>query len=206
MPEGADVEVPVGSNSKNAMVPMTTVNTGNILFICGGAFPDLEEIVKQRLNKKAGIGFGAELKNQFDADKNILGKATTEDLRQFGMIPEFLGRLPVLVALEPLTKEFMLRILKEPRNAIIRQYQKLLAMDEVQLLFEEEALELIAERAMEKETGARALRSIIEEFMMDIMYEIPKDDNIGSVTITKEYLEHTGGPRILMRGMEALNG
>lgn len=206
MLEGADVEVPVGSNSKNAMVPMTTVNTGNILFICGGAFPDLEEIVKQRLNKKAGIGFGAELKNQFDADKNILGKATTEDLRQFGMIPEFLGRLPVLVALEPLTKEFMLRILKEPRNAIIRQYQKLLAMDEVQLLFEEEALELIAERAMEKETGARALRSIIEEFMMDIMYEIPKDDNIGSVTITKEYLEHTGGPRILMRGMEALNG
>ena len=115
------------------------------------------------------------------------------------MIPEFLGRLPVLVALEPLTKEFMLRILKEPRNAIVRQYQKLLAMDEVQLIFEEEALEVIAERAMEKETGARALRSIIEEFMMDIMYEIPKDDNIGTVTITKEYLEHTGGPRITMR-------
>lgn len=206
MLEGADVEVPVGSNSKNAMVPMTTVNTTNILFICGGAFPDLEEIIKQRLNEKAGIGFGAEVRETFDKGKNILGKATTEDLRQFGMIPEFLGRLPVLVALEPLTRDLMLRILKEPRNAIIRQYQKLLAMDEVQLVFEDEALEVIAERAMKKETGARALRSIIEEFMMDIMYEIPKDDNIGSVTITKEYLEHTGGPRITMRGVGYLEG
>ncbi len=206
MLEGADVEVPVGSNSKNAMVPMTTVNTTNILFICGGAFPDLEEIVRQRLNAKAGIGFTAEVKGQHDGDKNILSKATTEDLRQFGMIPEFLGRLPVLVALEPLTKDLMLRILKEPRNAIVRQYQKLLAMDEVQLKFEDEALEVIAERAMKKGTGARALRSIIEEFMMDIMYEIPKDDNIGSVTITKAYLEHTGGPRIVMRGLELLEG
>lgn len=199
MLEGADVEVPVGSNSKNAMVPMTTVNTSQILFICGGAFPDLEEIVKRRLNEKAGIGFGAALKDDFDSDANILSRATTEDLRKFGMIPEFLGRLPVLVALEPLTEEFMLRILKEPRNAIIRQYQKLLAMDEVQLIFEEEALEAIAEQAMKKETGARALRQVIEEFMMDIMYEIPKDDNIGTVTITREYLEGTGGPRITMR-------
>jgi len=206
MLEGAEVEVPVGSNSKNAMVPMTTVNTTNILFICGGAFPDLEDIVKQRLSKNAGIGFNAELKDSYEKDKNILSKATTEDLRKFGMIPEFLGRLPVLVALESLTKELMLRILKEPKNAIIRQYQKLLAMDEVQLLFEDDALEVIAERAMEKETGARALRSIIEEFMMDIMYEIPKDDNIGTVTITKEYLEHTGGPRIHMRGMALLEG
>ena len=206
MLEGADVEVPVGSNSKNAMVPMTTINTTNILFICGGAFPDLEEIVRKRLDAKAGIGFKAELKGQHDEDKNILSKATTEDLRQFGMIPEFLGRLPVVVALEPLTQELMLRILKEPRNAIVRQYQKLLAMDEVQLKFEDEALEVIAKRAMEKGTGARALRSIIEEFMMDIMYEIPKDDNIGSVTITKAYLEHTGAPRIVMRGLELLEG
>ena len=121
------------------------------------------------------------------------------------MIPEFLGRLPVLVALEPLTKEYMLRILKEPRNAIIRQYQKLLAMDEVRLIFEEEALELIAERAMEKETGARALRSIIEEYMMDIMYEIPKDDNIGKVTITKEYVQGTGGPIIDIRSSMILD-
>lgn len=202
MLEGADVEVPVGSNSKNAMVPMTTVNTTNILFICGGAFPDLEEIVRRRLNKRAGIGYSSEVKKEYGSGENLLGQATTEDLRQFGMIPEFLGRLPVLVALEPLTKDFMLRILKEPRNAIIRQYKKLLAMDEVRLEFEDEALEYIAEEALKKETGARALRSIIEEFMMDIMYEIPKDDNIGSVTITRAYLEHTGGPVIRLRGME----
>lgn len=206
MLEGADVEVPVGSNSKNAMVPMTTINTTNILFICGGAFPDLEDIIKKRINQKAGIGYNSEVKNAFDHGENVLGQATTEDLRQFGMIPEFLGRLPVVVALEPLTQELMLRILKEPRNAIIRQYQKLLAMDEVKLEFEEEALTYIAAQAMKKETGARALRSIIEEFMMDIMYEIPKDDNIGKITITKAYLDHTGGPRITLRGMELLEG
>lgn len=206
MLEGSDVEVPVGSNSKNAMVPMTTVNTTNILFICGGAFPDLEDIIKKRINQKAGIGYNSEVKNSFEQGDNILGQAATEDLRQFGMIPEFLGRLPVIVALEPLNQELMLRILKEPRNAIIRQYQKLLAMDEVKLEFEDEALEYIAAQAMKKETGARALRSIIEEFMMDIMYEIPKDDNIGMITITRAYLEHTGGPRITLRGMEMLEG
>ncbi len=206
MLEGAEVEVPVGSNSKNAMVPMTTVNTTNILFICGGAFPDLEDIIRDRLNKSAGIGFNAELRDQYASDKNILSRVTTEDLRQFGMIPEFLGRLPIVVALESLTEDLMLRILKEPKNAIIRQYQKLLAMDEVQLIFEDEALKVIARKAMEKETGARALRSIIEEFMMDIMYETPKDDNIGSVTITKEYLEHIGGPKIALRGMPLLEG
>jgi ATP-dependent Clp protease ATP-binding subunit ClpX len=206
MLEGAEVEVPVGSNSKNAMVPMTTINTTNILFICGGAFPDLEEIVRKRLNQKAGIGYQAQVRETRESGENLLGQATTEDLRQFGMIPEFLGRLPVLVALEPLNQEYMLRILKEPRNAITRQYQKLFAMDEVKLEFEDEALEYIAEEAMKKETGARALRSIIEEFMMDIMYEIPKDDNIGSVTITKAYLTHTGGPRITLRGMEQIQG
>ena len=201
--EGSVVEVPVGSNSKNAMVPMTTVDTQNILFICGGAFPDLEKIIKERLTEQSSIGFRAQLKDRFDGDKNLISKVTVEDLRRFGMIPEFLGRLPVVVTLEALTKEFLIRILKEPKNAILKQYEKLLAMDEVQLVFEEGALEVIAERAMEKDTGARALRAILEEFMMDIMYEIPKDDNIGRVTITKEYLEGTGGPRIEMRGYEA---
>ena len=201
--EGSVVEVPVGSNSKNAMVPMTTVNTQNILFICGGAFPDLEKIIKERLTEQSSIGFRAELKDKYDKDKNLLSKVTVEDLRHFGMIPEFLGRLPIVVTLEALTKEFLIRILKEPKNAILKQYEKLLAMDEVQLLFEPGALEVIAQRAMEKDTGARALRAILEEFMMDIMYEIPKDDNIGRVTITKEYLEGTGGPKIEMRGYEA---
>ena len=202
--EGAEVEVPVGANSKNAMVPLATVNTKNILFICGGAFPELENVIKERLNKQSSIGFRADLKDKYDREQNLLSKVTVEDIRNFGMIPEFIGRLPVVYTLEGLTKEMLVRILKEPRNAILKQYQKLLALDEVKLEFSEDALEAIAEKAMEKDTGARALRSIIEEFMLDIMYEIPKDDNIGQVTITREYIEHTGGPVITMRGVQAL--
>ena len=204
--EGADVEVPVGATNKNAMVPMTTVNTRNILFICGGAFPDLSEIIKQRLNKQTSIGFGAELKDKYDKEKNILDRVTVEDLRKFGMIPEFIGRLPVIYTLQGLTKEMLIQILKEPKNAILKQYQKLLELDEVKLEFDDSALEAIAEKALEKDTGARALRAIIEEFMLDIMYEIPKDDNIGQVTITRAYIEGTGGPIIDIRnnsvGME----
>lgn len=197
--EGAEVEVPVGANSKNAMVPLATVNTRNILFICGGAFPDLEEIIKQRLNKQTSIGYNAELKDKYDKDKNILSKVTIEDLKKFGMIPEFLGRLPILYTLDGLSKEMLVRILKEPKNAILKQYQKLLALDEVKLEFDDGALMAIAEKAMKRDTGARALRAIIEEFMLDIMYEIPKDDNIGRVTITREYVEGTGGPVIDIR-------
>lgn len=199
--EGAEIEVPVGSNSKNAMVPLATVNTKNILFICGGAFPDLEGIIKERLTSKSSMGFGAELKDAFDHDKNLLAKVTIEDLRKFGMIPEFIGRLPIIFTLEGLDKEALVRILKEPKNAILKQYQKLLELDEVQLIFDDDALEAIAEKAMQKDIGARALRSIIEEFMLDIMYEIPKDDNIGRVTITRAYIEGTGGPVIEMRGV-----
>lgn len=202
--EGADVEVPVGANSKNAMVPLTTVNTRNILFICAGAFPDLEEIVKNRLNKQASIGFNADLKDKYDKDRNILDKVAVEDLREFGMIPEFLGRLPVVFTLQGLTQDMLVEILKKPKNAIVKQYQKLLAMDEVRLVFEDEALKEIAARAMKKDTGARALRAIIEEFMLDIMFEIPKDSSIGEVVITKEYITKTGGPRILMRGQETM--
>lgn len=198
--EGAEVEVPVGANSKNAMVPLATVNTKNILFICGGAFPGLEDIIKQRLRKQTSIGYNAELRDKFDKEKNILSKVTVEDLRSFGMIPEFLGRLPVIYTLEGLSKDMLVRILKEPRNAILKQYQKLLELDEVKLEFEDGALEAIAEKAMEKDTGARALRAIIEEFMLDIMYEIPKDDNIGHVIITRNYIEGTGGPIIEIRG------
>lgn len=198
--EGADVEVPVGASSKNAMVPMVTVNTRNILFICGGAFPDLDSIIKERLNQESSMGFKAALKDQYDEDENILQKVTVEDIRTFGMIPEFIGRLPILFSLEALTEDMLVRILKEPRNAILKQYQKLLEMDEVKLEFEDEALHAIAKKAKEKKVGARALRAIIEEFMLDIMYEIPKDDNIGKVIITKEYIEKTGGPVIMMRG------
>ena len=202
--EGADVEVPVGASSKNAMVPMVTVNTRNILFICGGAFPDLDNIIKERLNQESSMGFKAALKDQYDEDENILQKVTVEDIRTFGMIPEFIGRLPILFSLEALTEDMLVRILKEPRNAILKQYQKLLEMDEVKLEFEDEALHAIAKKAKEKKVGARALRAIIEEFMLDLMYEIPKDDNIGKVIITKEYIEKTGGPVIMMRGCPEL--
>ncbi|MBE5921698.1 MAG: ATP-dependent Clp protease ATP-binding subunit ClpX [Lachnospiraceae bacterium] len=200
--EGSEVEVPVGATNKNAMVPMTTVNTKNILFICGGAFPDLEDIIKERLNKQGSIGFRADLKDKYDNDPNLIAKVTMEDLRKYGMIPEFLGRMPIVYTLEALNKEALVKILKEPKNAIIKQYQKLLELDEVQLCFDEGALEAIAEKALERKTGARALRSIIEDFMLDIMYEIPKDNNIGRVTITREYIEKTGGPRIEMRGYQ----
>lgn len=199
--EGSTVEVPVGSNQKNAMTPMATVNTDNILFICGGAFPDMENIIKERLTRKSSMGFGAALKDRYDNDPDILSHVTNEDLRTFGMIPEFLGRLPVTVTLKGLDKDMMIRILKEPKNAILLQYEKLLALDEVKLVFEDDALSWIAEEALKRGTGARALRAILEEFMLDIMYEIPKDPNIGSVVVTRPYLEKKGGPLIQMRQM-----
>ena len=200
--EGSEVEVPVGASSKNAMVPMTTVDTKNILFICGGAFPELGEIVKERLDKRAGIGFRSDLKDSHKDDKDILLKANREDLRKFGMIPEFLGRLPVITSLQNLDEDMLVQILKEPKNAILHQYEKLLAMDEVKLIFEDDALKSIAKKALEADTGARALRSVLEEYMLDIMYEIPKDDNIGQVIITKEYIDGNGGPKIIMRGQD----
>ena len=202
--EGSKVEVPVGANSKNAMVPLVSVDTKNILFICGGAFPDLENIIKERLNKKSSMGFQADLKDKYDKDKNLLSQVSVEDLRNFGMVPEFIGRLPIIFTLQSLTEEMLVSILLEPRNAILKQYKKLLEMDEVKLEFTKEALEAIAKKALQKDTGARALRAIMEELMLDIMYEVPKDNNIGQVVITKEYIDHTGGPRIIFRGQEEL--
>ena len=202
--EGSEVEVPVGANSKNAMVPLVTVNTRNILFICGGAFPDLENIIKERLNKQASIGFYADLKDKYDHDPHLLQKVTVEDIRSFGMIPEFIGRLPIIFTLDGLSEDMLVKILKEPKNAILTQYQKLLALDEVKLEFEEGALHAIAAKALEKDTGARALRAILEEYMLDIMYEIPKDDNIGEVVITREYIEGNGGPKVQLRGQERI--
>jgi ATP-dependent Clp protease ATP-binding subunit ClpX len=197
--EGSKIEVPVGASSKNMMVPMETVDTSNILFICGGAFPGLEDIIRNRLNQSAGIGFQSDLRDKYDDDPDILQKVTVEDLRTFGMIPEFLGRLPVLFSLQKLTEDMLVEILKEPRNAILKQYERLLELDGVKLVFEEDALHSIARTALERDTGARALRAIIEEFMLDIMYEVPKDKNIGEVVITKAYIEHKGGPGIVLK-------
>ena len=202
--EGAEVEVPVGASSKGAMVPLATVNTRNILFICGGAFPGLDDIIKQRLSKSNSIGFGGTLKDSYDNDPDILSKVTTEDIRKYGMIPEFIGRLPIVTTLQSLTKEMLVKIMTEPKNAILKQYQKLLELDEVKLEFADDALEEIADKAMELKTGARGLRSIIEDYMLDIMYEIPKDDNIGTVTITADYLKGKGAPVIGMRGTPAI--
>ncbi len=200
--EGSDIEVPVGSSSKNAMVPTTMINTKNILFICGGAFPGLEEIIKKRLSNQTSIGFGAELKDRFNNDENLQQKVTVEDIKKFGMIPEFVGRLPMVFALESLTDDMLVDVLKKPKNAIIKQYQKLLRLDEVDLKFEDEALVAIAKKAKEKETGARALRAVIDEFMVDIMFEIPKDKNIGTVIITADYVDGKGGPIIEMRTVQ----
>lgn len=197
--EGSEVEVPVGAASKNAMVPMVTIDTSNILFVVGGAFPDLEKIIKARLTKQASIGFGADLKDSFDNDSDLQMKVTVDDLREFGMIPEFLGRLPVICPLQSMTVDMLKNILTKPKNAILKQYQKLLSYDGVKLEFDDGAVEAIAQKAVEKKTGARALRAIIEDFMLDIMYEIPKDDMIGKVIITKDYVEGHGSPVIEMK-------
>ncbi len=198
--EGADIEVPVGATNKNAMVPMTTVNTSHILFICGGAFPGMEDIIKKRLTSQGTMGFGSELRDRYDHDKDLFAKVETEDIREYGLIPEFIGRLPIVFSLQAMDEDLLVDVLSKPRNAITKQYRKLLRMDEVDLEFEEEALRAVAKKAAAKKTGARALRSIIEQFMMDIMYEIPKDDMIGKVIITANYIEGKGAPTIIMRG------
>ena len=197
--EGSKVEVPVGTNQKNVMAPMETVNTDNILFICGGAFPALDDIIKERLQKNTSVGFNSDLKDKYDDESDLYSKVTNEDIRKFGMIPEFIGRLPVVCTLSKLDKEAFKKILTEPKNAILKQYKRLLELDEVELVFDDDAMDYIAQQAMKKDTGARALRSIIEEFMLDIMYEIPKDKNIGRVIITRDYLEHKGAPNIVFR-------
>ena len=199
--EGSKVEVPVGTNQKNVLAPMETVNTDNILFICGGAFPALDDIIKERLQKNISVGFNSDLKDKYDNEADLYSKVTNEDIRKFGMIPEFIGRLPVVCTLSKLDKEAFKKILTEPKNAILKQYKRLLELDEVELVFDDDAIDYIAQQAMKKDTGARALRSIIEEFMLDIMYEIPKDKNIGRVIITRDYLEHKGAPNIVFRNV-----
>ncbi len=196
--EGTVASVPPQGGRKHPHQQFLEIDTSGILFIAAGAFAGIEEIVKSRLGQRS-TGFGSELKSAAEMG-DLYEAITPEDLHKFGMIPEFIGRLPVLFTLTPMTKDMLIRVLKEPKNAIVKQYQKLLAMDEVDLKFTDEAYEVIAEKALKKDTGARALRSIIESIMLDIMFEIPKDPNIGKVTITAEYVNGTGGPVIEMRG------
>ena len=197
--EGTVASVPPQGGRKHPHQELIQIDTTNILFICGGAFEGIDKIIETRIDRKS-IGFNAEIASKHEYDMDVLlQEALPQDLVKFGLIPELVGRLPVTVTLQGLTKDFLVRILKEPKNAILKQYRKLLAMDEVNLNFDDDALEWIAEQALKKDTGARALRAIIEEFMLDIMFEIPKDPEIGSVTITRAYLEKHGGPRIEMR-------
>jgi len=195
--EGTVASVPPQGGRKHPHQELLQIDTTNILFICGGAFEGLDKIIEARLDKKS-IGFNAEITNKREKEIGVLlQKVMPEDLTKFGLIPEFVGRVPINVSLEPLDKEALIRILKEPKNAITKQYKKMLELDGVKLTFEPEAIDLIAEKAIKRKTGARGLRSIMEKLMLDLMYEIPSDETIDSCVITKETVEGTSGPLIV---------
>ena len=193
--EGTVASVPPQGGRKHPHQEMIQIDTTNILFIVGGAFDGIETIVKNRMGEKT-IGFGTSNK-KFNENESIMQHIIPEDLLKFGLIPEFIGRLPVMTALEKLTVDDLVRILTEPKNALVKQYQKLLALDHTELEFEREALEAIAKKAIERNTGARGLRSIIEGIMLDVMFEIPSDDTIEKVIITKAAALEEGKPKII---------
>ena len=197
--EGTVASVPPQGGRKHPHEELIQIDTSNILFICGGAFDGLEKIVESRLDR-GSIGFNGEVvsKNNKELEK-LLKEVSTQDLVKFGLIPEFVGRVPITVTLEGLNKDALIRILKEPRNALIKQYQKLFDFDEVKLSFEEDAVTEIATRAFEHKTGARGLRSIMEKTMMDVMYRIPSEDNIAECIITKEAVTGEGQPTLIFR-------
>ncbi len=197
--EGTVASVPPQGGRKHPHQELIQIDTSNILFICGGAFDGLEKIVESRLDR-GSIGFNGEVvsKNNKELEK-LLKEVSTQDLVKFGLIPEFVGRVPITVTLEGLDKDALIRILKEPKNALIKQYQKLFDFDEVKLSFEEDAVTEIATRAFEHKTGARGLRSIMEKAMMDVMYRIPSEDNIAECIITKEAVTGEGQPTLIFR-------
>ena len=197
--EGTVASVPPQGGRKHPHQELIQIDTSNILFICGGAFDGLEKIVESRLDR-GSIGFNGEVvsKNNKELEK-LLKEVSTQDLVKFGLIPEFVGRVPIAVTLEGLDKDALIRILKEPKNALIKQYQKLFDFDEVKLSFEEDAVTEIATRAFEHKTGARGLRSIMEKAMMDVMYRIPSEDNIAECIITKEAVTGEGQPTLIFR-------
>ena len=197
--EGTVASVPPQGGRKHPHQELIQIDTSNILFICGGAFDGLDKIVETRLNRKT-IGFNAEIAEKSGLEiGEILGEVTPQDLMKFGLIPEFIGRVPINVALEGLDKAALIRILTEPKNALIKQYQRLFEMDDVKLTFEKDAVDAIAELALERKTGARGLRSIMENTMMDVMYRIPSDDTIEEVIITKGAVKGESKPLVVRK-------
>ena len=197
--EGTVASVPPQGGRKHPHQELIQIDTTNILFICGGAFDGLDKIVENRLDRKS-IGFNKDIADKSKRDIGAVFKQVTpQDLTKYGLIPEFVGRVPINVSLEGLDKEALVRILKEPKSALIKQYQKLFEYDDVKLSFEPEAIEAIAEKALERKTGARGLRSIMESIMMDVMYEIPSDETREACVITKEAVEGTSQPLIVHR-------
>ena len=197
--EGTVASVPPQGGRKHPHQELIQIDTSNILFICGGAFDGLDKIVEERLNHKI-IGFNAKMGKRTTKEiGEILGEVTPQDLVKFGLIPAFVGRVPINVSLEGLDEEALIRILKEPRNALVKQYQRLFSFDNVELRFEDDAIVEIARKALERKTGARGLRSIMENVLMDVMYQIPSDDTIQLCVITKEVIEGTSEPLVVHR-------
>ena len=189
--EGTKVNVPIPSGVHQQMQEMVAIETKNILFICGGAFTELDKIIEKRTKGKS-LGFGAKIESKYDKDiGKILQNVMPDDLLQVGLIPEFVGRLPIIVTLDPLDEKALIDILTKPKNALVKQYQKLMEMDKTELIFEDEALNLIAREAIQRNTGARGLRSILERIMRDIMFEAPSNDEGTVCTITKQNVLNT---------------
>ncbi len=196
--EGTVASVPPQGGRKHPHQEFIQINTANILFICGGAFEGLDKIIDERIGKKV-IGFGAKIESKKEIDKSVIyGELLPQDLLKFGLIPEFVGRLPIVATLKELDREALIQIVTEPKNALVKQYKKLLELDDVELEFEKEALEVIVDKAIERNTGARGLRSIIEDIMRDIMFEIPSNPKIEKCIVTKETVKDGKEPKLIL--------